>query len=351
MKIAIFLPNWIGDVVMATPTLRAVRTHFGQEARLIGVMRPYVSDVLAGTSWLDEQLFYDPRSKDRARRSWQLAQTLRAVSPDMTLLLTNSLRTGVLAWLSRSPRRIGYAQYGRGPLLTDKLKFRKAKGRFAPSPTLDSYLELAYLAGCPTASPRTELATLTEDEEKADRVWRILGLPPGDQVVVLNSGGAYGAAKSWPMEYFAQLARQIATEQGLGVLVLCGPNERDAAATIAMAANHPNVKSLADQKLSIGLSKACVRRSRLMVSTDSGPRHFAAALDVPVVTLYGPTHIAWGDTHYPRAVHLQHDVPCGPCMRRECPLGHHRCMRDLTVDRVYDAVVAQLRERKAADAA
>ena len=88
-----------------------------------------------------------------------------------------------------------------------------------------------------------------------------------------------------------------------------------------------------------------------MVSTDSGPRHFAAAFDVPVITLYGPTHIEWGDTHYARAIHLQEDMPCGPCMKRVCPEGHHRCMRDLTVNRVYSEVAKQLDQPRRIEAA
>jgi heptosyltransferase-2 len=337
MRIAIFLPNWIGDVVMATPTLRAVRRRF-PAATLIGVMRPYVGDVLAGTSWLDEILHYDPRSRSAHLRVRSLISRLRRHDPGVALLLTNSLRTGVLGWLSGAKRRVGYARYGRGPLLTDKRTYPKARGRFVPFPAVDAYLELAYMLGCPPEPPRTELETLPQDEAAADRLWASLSLPPGQRVIVLNSGGAYGSAKSWPSEYFGELARRIADEQGYGVLVLCGPSERAVAAEIAAAAQHPSVKSLAEQELSIGLSKACVRRSRLMVSTDSGPRHFAAAFDVPVVTLYGPTHVTWGDTHFPRAVHLQEDLPCGPCMKRSCPLGHHRCMRELPVQRVYGAV-------------
>ena len=354
MKIAIFLPNWIGDVVMATPALRRVREHFQSSAHLIGVMRPYVSQVLDGTNWLDEQLFYDPRSSDPTLRSWKLVRRLRASRPDTVLLLTNSLRTGILAWLSGASRRIGYAQYGRGPLLTDKLKFDKHRGRFVPSSAMDGYLRLTDLMGCASRPRNIELATTAEDEAAADDVWRRLQLPPGRKVVVCHNGGGWGgqaSSKSWPAEHAAELARRVATRIGLNVLFLCGPNERSEAAEIALLANHPMVKSLADQPLSIGLSKACVRRSRLMVSTDSGPRHFAAAFNIPVVSLYGPTHTAWGDTHYAREVRLQETVPCGPCMKRTCPLLHHQCMRDLTVDRVYDSVIRQLEVEKQPNAA
>ena len=110
-------------------------------------------------------------------------------------------------------------------------------------------------------------------------------------------------------------------------------------------ADHPGVTSLADQPLSLGLSKACVRRSALLVTTDSGPRHFATAFDVPVLTLFGPTHIAWTRTHHPLAFHILHPVDCGPCQRPVCPEGHHRCMRDLDPDSVFRASLRLLEMR------
>ena len=345
MKIVIFLPNWIGDVVMATPTLQAIRHHFGPAAHLIGVMRPYVSDVLAGTDWFDAQILYDPRSRDSKLRSRSLIRKLREQRLDTVLLLPNSLRTGVLGWLSGAPKRIGYAQYGRGPLLTDKRKFQKSRGRFMPASTMESYLALAHLMGCAPSPPKLKLATLPQDEAAADGVWHRLRLPPGNEVVVCHNAGGWGghaSSKAWPNTYLAALAHRIATRNGMHVLVLCGPEERAAAADIALRAAHPRVKSLADQPLGIGLTKACVRRSRLMISSDSGPRHFAAAFGVPVITLYGPTHKAWGNTNHAHAINLSEDVSCGPCMKRVCPLEHHRCMRDLSVDRVYAAVAKQL---------
>lgn len=341
MNIAIFLPNWIGDVVMATPTLRAVRNWAPAGSRLWGVMRPYVADVLAGTSWLDEQVFYDPRAKDKQLGGRALIKHLRAANLDAAVLLTNSLRTAWLAWRSGASRRVGYVRGGRGLLLTDRLYPQREAGRYVPSPVLDYYLELAYHLGAPPESPQMELATLPRDEAAADALWQQFGFAEDRPVVALNVGAAFGAAKLWPAEYFALLARRLA-EHGYDVLTLCGPSEREIARRIETLAGHDRVRSLADAELSLGLTKACVRRSRLLVTTDSGPRHFAAALDVPVVTLFGPTHIAWSETHYPRAAHLQVEVPCGPCQQRVCPLGHHRCMRDLSVDQVFATTLKQL---------
>lgn len=342
MNLGIFLPNWIGDVAMATPALRALRRQMGSKAHVVGIMRPYVRDVLAGTPWIDETVLYDPCADDPALRGWSFLRRLRACHLETVVLLTNSLRTAAWAWLSGARRRVGYSRAGRGPLLTHPLLPPHDGRRFVPTPAVDYYLNLAYLLGCLRESPRLELATLPADERAADTAWDRLGLPHDEPVVTLNSGGAFGAAKLWPTEYFAELAARIADEHGLHVLVLCGPSERQIAAEIRARANHTRVVSLADQALSIGLTKACIRRSRLLVTTDSGPRHFAAAFDVPVITLFGPTHQAWSETYYARATPLQVPVDCGPCQQRVCPLGHHRCMRELGVDQVYRAVEQQL---------
>jgi heptosyltransferase-2 len=184
---------------------------------------------------------------------------------------------------------------------------------------------------------RPELFTTAADEAAADRAWDHLGLAPRERVVCLNTGGAYGPAKNWPLEYFVTLARRLATEGRHAVLVVCGPGERETARAIVAATDHPRVVSLAGLDLGIGLTKACVRRSSLLITTDSGPRHFAAAFKVPVLTLFGPTHIAWTRTYHPHAIHLRHPVPCGPCQRAACPLGHHNCMRELTPDSVFAA--------------
>ena len=117
-------------------------------------------------------------------------------------------------------------------------------------------------------------------------------------------------------------------------------------------ADHPQVVSFAETEPGIGLTKAAVKNSDLLITTDSGPRHFAAPFDVPVVTLFGPTHIAWSETFYPNSIHLQLDVDCGPCQKRVCPLQHHRCMTELSPERVFAAAQSLLdRQNKTASAA
>jgi len=342
MKTAVFLPNWLGDVAMATPALRAMRRQFGPQARIVGILRPYLADVLAGTSWLDEQWFFDPRSEDRSRRAWAVARRMRAEAFDMAVLMTNSLRTAWVAWLGGAEQRIGYVRYGRGPLLTGKLYPRRVGRRIAPMPMVETYLDLARAVGCGGESPRLELATVEADERSADAVFGRLALRDDGRVVALNSSGAFGGSKLWPVEYFAELARRIVVELDHDVLVTCGPNERDIARRIVELSANGRVFSMADQPMDLGTAKACIRRCRLMVSTDSGPRHVAAAFGLPLVTMFGPMLPVWSENPTQRAVNLVLDLDCIGCRKRVCPLGHHRCMRDLTVEMVFAAVTSLL---------
>jgi heptosyltransferase-2 len=299
-------------------------------------MRPYVSQVLAGTNWLDDFLFYD---RDTLAGWWRLVRQLRSLRLDVILLMTNSFSTAGLAWLSGTPRRVGFALYGRNWLLTDRLY---TLHRAQPRSAVDHYLDVVGVTGCVADSRTPELGTTDDDEKAADLLWHDAGWSERRRVVVLNTGGAYGAAKSWPAQHFADLARRLAQAHDAGVLILCGPAERDAARAISQQAEHPNVRSLAERQLSIGLSKACVRRAQLLISTDSGPRHFAAAFGVPAVTIFGPTDPRWSHNYHPPSIDLQLDVPCGPCGKRVCPLKHHSCLRDLTVDHVEIAALSLL---------
>ena len=225
----------------------------------------------------------------------------------------------------------------RDVLLTDRLTpVRGPDGRLLPSPIIDAYNRLAECAGCSWPGYRLELATTPRDDEAADAVWRHERLDRCSEVICLNPGAAFGSAKHWPAESFARLAQQIADRRGSGVLVLCGPGEEALARRIVTLAGRHGVVSLAGRPLSLGLTKACIRRCDLLITTDSGPRHFAAAFDRPVVTLFGPTHIAWTETYFHKAIHLQKKVECGPCQLRVCPLDH-RCMNLLTPHEVFTA--------------
>jgi heptosyltransferase-2 len=332
---------------MATPAIRALRKHVGPRGRLVGIMRPYVADVLAGTTWFDDTIFCEKPDGRFRFASHEAYRNLRAARLDRIVLLTNSLRTGWMAWRSGAPERVGNAGDMRSWLLT-----RRLPRSSVPVATIDGYLQLAAAAGASTDSRQLELATTSAEEQAADAVWRTLGLPPGERVIMLNSGGAYGAAKRWPAEHFAELARRIVVDRRWSVLVNCGPAERVVAKEIEALACEPRVVSLARfDELPIGLTKACIRRSRVVVSTDSGPRHIAIAFGRRVVTLFGPTHPAATATDYSGEACLSLGLDCQPCMARVCPLAHHRCMQELSVEKVYAAVRQAMEKEQVVDAA
>jgi heptosyltransferase-2 len=309
--------------------------------------------VLAGSPWFDESIVYAKPSKSSKGGAPQsvspellwpaVRQRLREARLDKVVLLTNSLRTGWMAYRSGTAERIGTVGNLRGPLLTTKVYPPRRGRRSVTLPAINGYLQVVQAAGAEPESPTLELNTTAIDERAADAVWRRLGWPDNARVAVLNTGGAFGAAKDWPAEHFADLANRLASERGLYVLINCGPAERQAVSRIVASANHPQVASLADEpELPIGLTKAMIRRAALLVTTDSGPRFFGVAFNVPTVTLFGPTSIQFTLTGAPHETCVSLGLDCQPCMQRTCPLAHHRCMRDLTVNRVLAAIDATL---------
>ena len=342
-KLAVFMPNWVGDAAMATPTVRALSQRTGGGS-MVAVMQPVVAQLLRGSPWFSDEILFSKRGWSQRLR---LAMRLRAARLDSILLLTNSLWTALVAKLAGIPRRIGYARDGRGRLLTESLPVLRRGGRNVAVPAIDYYLQLAELLGCDTANRRMQLPLEQDDVSRADRLWQQIGFSPDRPTVVINSSGAWGAAKLWPVDHVEQLARRIAENHPWQVLLHCGPSERAAANAVAGRIDHPQVCSMGRaSELPIGLTKAVLARASVVVSTDSGPRHIAVALDRPVISLFGPTDPAWTTTYNVRETQLGVNLPCRGCWKKACPLEHHRCMRDLGVETVYGGVVQAVHQRR-----
>ncbi|MFO0906079.1 MAG: lipopolysaccharide heptosyltransferase II [Pirellulales bacterium] len=348
--LCVFLPNWIGDVVMATPTLRALRQRYPAPTRIIGVMRPYVAKVLAGVPWLDDHLYYDRHSRKPELSTNALIRHLRAQRPDMAVLLSSSFQAAWAAWRSGARRRIGHARNLRGLLLTDRGRAARqggaARGESPGLSTVEQYLQLAELAGCTQWERRVELATLPTDEAAVDLAWTNLGLH-GRRVVLLNINSAAADARLWPREHTQELARRLVAQTDVSVLLLCGPAEKEATEQLEREISHPRVHSMARQDLGLSVSRAVLKRGDLLVTTDSGPRHIAAAFATPTIVLFGPTSPQWTINYSPVEQGVSLGLSCQPCDRKTCPLLHHQCMRDLTPERVLQAVLERLPSRAA----
>ena len=329
---------------MATPTLCALRDHF-PSARMTGLMLRAISDTLAGNPWIDDTIILEDLGQSQMQRWSGVTRRLRAERFDLAILLTNSILTAAVSWMGIAARRVGYDRECRGFMLTDRLPAGWTIQGYRPNPLIDYYLRLADHVGATRHTRRMELFVDPVDRQVAEGLWQRLGIVRGQAVVVLNPGAAFGPAKRWPSESFSELARRLVDERRAKIIVLCGPQERELARRIALESERSSsVFAMSDERISIGLSKAIIEKASVLVSTDSGPRHFAPAFGVPVVSLFGPTHIAWTETYYPGEVKLQKSVPCGPCQRRVCPQGHHRCMKELSVDDVYRATLGRLDE-------
>ncbi|HUU30716.1 MAG TPA: lipopolysaccharide heptosyltransferase II [Phycisphaerae bacterium] len=347
MTLAVAWPNWVGDVVMATPTLRALRARFPDE-RIVAVVRPYVRPVLDPNPWTDDYLECGASAADFRRAVFEL----RRRRVETGILLPNSFRSALLFWLGGVRRRIGYARGGRSWLLTDRLQAPQSRqasaclpsqggGRFIPTPMIPYYLALAEaLVGAGAADRRMELFVTPADEAAADAAYRAAGLDPA-ATLLLCPGYAFGPSKGWPVPHWADLASSALERFGLRSAVLCSPSEAPIADAIRRAA--PSCATFHDKGITLASARAVVRRARAMVAIDSGLRHYAAALGCPVVALFGPTHIEWTETWYDKEVRLQGIAPCGPCQEPVCPTGTMECMWKITPREVLDALEEALR--------
>ena len=343
-KILVVIPNWVGDVVLATPVLAAIRAQFAG-AHIAYLMRSYVREVVAGGGWHDSELYW-PQQKGLQReiRMFDLGRRIRAERFDLAVLLTNSFRSAFVTWLGGVPRRAGYARDGRSFLLTERLRPARRDGHFVPSPVLDYYIALAERVGCPVTDKRLRLVVTPDEERAGENLKRHYGLDGDTSYAVINPGAAFGAAKCWLPERFAEVCDRLRDEYKLLPVIVGAPREKPLMRHIAEHAAG-KVVCCDEPGTTLGSLKVLVRDARVLVCNDTGPRHYGNAFEVPTVTVFGPTHQEWTDTDYDREVKIQVAVDCGPCQLPKCPLDL-RCMSGVTADMVL-AAVSQLLENTA----
>ena len=374
-SILVVLPTWVGDFVMATPTLRAIRSRF-TDAHITFLINPNLGDLVHGGDWMNECIEW-PKNRERKPARGLLSKVyrdfvwdLRRRRFDWAVLLPNSFRAALTARLAGAKRRFGYDRDGRGLLLTDRLTCQNLRngsaprrsesgpapypslattapvtlgknipggtGRYLPIPLVEYYADLAEAMGCDRPGDQLELFTTPDcDQSVASRLSE-QGISDHHPLVVLSPGARYGAAKCWLPERFAAVADRLVEREGAAVVITCGPGEEPIAAKIgsAMRRNHVGPDS---PRFSLGELKSLIRRCDLLICNDAGPRHLAKAFGVAVVTIFGPTHPDWTATDYTAERIVRVDVECGPCQQRVCPLGHLNCITGVTVDAVYGA--------------
>lgn len=333
-RILVVLPNWVGDVVLASPTLAALRAHF-RPARITYLMRKYVADVVAGCNWHDDEVYW-PATKgiNGTLAPFRCAAELRKYRFDLAILLTNSFKSALAVWQGGALRRVGYAREARGWMLTDRLIPLKRDGEFVPASVLPYYAKLAEHVGCSVSDRALRLGIAAEQQSAGETLRRHYQLDDRPYAII-NPGAAFGASKCWLPERFAELCDRLQDELGLIGVLVGAPGEMSLLRKIAAMARRPLV-FCENPGTTLGSLKELVRTARLLVCNDTGPRHYGNAFQVPTVTIFGPTHQEWTDTEYTREIKLQERVECGPCQLPVCPLDH-RCMTQMTTDSVLGA--------------
>ena len=336
------LPNHLGDVVMATPALRALRAgHPG--ARILGVIRRPLQEVLRGLPHVDAWLAHEVYAASppaRLIRRIRVGRELRG--NDAVVVLPNSMVSALLARLSGAPVRLGYARRGRSWLLSRAVPAPRRGRSFVPQAMERYYLALVSHLGCPDLGTHLELATEPEAERACERLLAERGREPRRPLVGLAPGAGYGPSKLWPTRHYAALARALVGD-GAQVALVHGPGEEDLADRIEAQAGVPLCR-LGGDALSLSLLKSVVSRLSLLVCNDAGARHVAAAFGVRTLVLMGPTSIQFTNLNLERTRVLREDVPCAPCQLKRCPIDH-RCMTQLAPERVIAQARAALADK------
>ena len=338
-KILVRATNWVGDAVMSLPALRALRQQFPR-ARISILARPWVADLYRREPFCDDLIPYSPRT---VAEKWTAARALRPRRFDTAILLQNAFEAAAIAYVAGIPERIGYSRDGRGFLLTRAIPVPKP-GEI-PRHERFYYLELLRRAGIIAELPPNDAIRLegapTARAAGLDR-FRELGL--GETVIGVSPGAAYGTAKRWLPERFADSAIRVANELGATVAIFGSKDERDLCQTVATAVSASIVKPVknfaGETTLAefIDLAAAC----RVYLTNDSGAMHIASALGIPTVAIFGATDDQTTGPTGPLARVVREPVECSPCLKRECPIDH-RCMTRVSAARVAETALELLK--------
>jgi heptosyltransferase II len=306
---------------MCLPALRAIRERF-PEAHITLLARSWVADLYAQESFTNRILMCD------AKPWWTVAVELRRHRFDCAILLQNAFEAAWVAWLAGIPNRIGYNRDGRGFLLTRAVKVPKP-GEI-PRHQRFYYLELLRRAGLIRTLPAEDITIVPQAS----------GRDPNKRIIGISPGAAYGTAKRWLPERFAEVAAELAYTRGAALALFGSRAERGLCEQIEQLLRGHRVKNYAGEttlEQFIELAARC----ELFLTNDSGAMHIASALGVPTVAIFGATDDAGTGPTGPRARVVREKVECSPCLLRECPIDH-RCMTRVSAARVVQEARALL---------
>ncbi len=344
-RILVRANNWIGDVVLISPAVRALREHF-PEARLAILGKRWVLEALSGNPYFDDLIEYDRRGRHAglAGRLRLSAELRRGGRFDLAILFQKAFDAAAIAWMAGARHRVGYATDARRALLTHALPLPPAGTHHA-----EIFLGLARAVGCPVRDARPFFHLSERDRAGAEATLRRAGLAGARPLVALHVG-ASKPPRAWHLERFAELGRRLLAPHDARLIVLGAPGEVPLLESL-VAGLPPGSFLIPDPSAGLRASAAILERCHLFIGNDSGPMHLAAALDVPTLGIFGPglPRTTGPVGRGARVATVGRDYPCAPCRQdffRECspaPSGKPFCLEEVDVGTVEQAATALLR--------
>ncbi len=338
-RILIIRADRIGDTVLSTPVIEAMRTAY-PSAHIAVMVQTYVKDVVANNPFLNEIIIYN---KKQVEGDWlgfsQFAWEIRKKKFDLALILHPTNIVHSLAFLAGIPRRVGYDRK-MAFLLTDTIKDTKHLGQ---KHEMEYVLDLVRHLGIDPVHHGPYAPLDARSEQWADELLSKYGLTPQDKILALHPGTSC-RSKMWPAAYFAGAADELVRREGFKVLVLGGPDEKGITQDVVRRMSAPAIELAG---ISVSQDTSILKRCQLLLTTDCGIMHIAAALGVPLVVIFGRKQpgispIRFGPVSKQGRV-LHKDVGCRQCLAHECTRGF-ACLQAVRVDEVVDAAQALLKE-------
>jgi len=327
-NILVIAPNWIGDTLLATPFIAALRRALPW-AKLTALANVRVAPILERNPHLDTIISYQrARGLSDIPILYTLIKQLQKRQFDLAILLPNSFVSALLAFLIRPKWRVGYKKDGRSLLLTHPLPSLRQH-------QVDSYLGLLKGLGIEAKGEEFTLSLSPEEKIFAGRVWEEHQLTHLTPVIGLNPGADFFPSKMWPSERFAKLADRLIEELGAKVVIFGSRDALSVAEKILSLTAHPVISMVG--KDTLRLFAAMVARCDLLITGDTGPMHIASAVKTPVVALFGPTDPEFTAPCGVNNVVIEKELFCSPCFQRRCPRDYHECMDLITVEEVFQA--------------
>jgi heptosyltransferase-1 len=345
LRILLIKPSSLGDIVHALPVLAALRETWpdAHVAWLCG--RPFVP-LLERCPLIDEVIAFDRARYGRMWRSlpafldfWRFVGELRRRRFDLVVDLQGLIRSGLMALFSGARRRVGFAQARE---LAWVFYTQRVRCPDAAEHAVEKNLRVARALELATGPPRFPLGLKADETAAAQQLLSRAGGGSLDAFIAVVPGARW-ESKRWPAERLAQLIDAMHEEAMPGCVLLGSPEERDFAERVLAACRSRPLDLVG--RTSVRELLALLSLAELVVCHDSGPMHLAAALDRPLVAIFGPTSPQRTGPYSPVARVVSNPVPCAPCFERKCPLGHHDCMRKLEVATVLEQVRRALSAR------